>query len=49
MPPVESLRDVGEKVACAVGLSAIRNNTSGPYAFGDYQHDNDEERIEIHS
>jgi malate dehydrogenase (oxaloacetate-decarboxylating) len=45
MPPVESLRDVGEKVAFSVGLSAIRNNTSGPYSFGDFQHNNDEERM----
>ena len=45
MPPVESLRDVGEKVAFSVGSAAIRKNTSAPYAFGDFQHENDEERI----
>jgi malate dehydrogenase (oxaloacetate-decarboxylating) len=45
MPPMKSLRAVGGKVAYAVGLSAIREKISGPYAFGDFQHENDEERI----
>ncbi|KPJ98381.1 MAG: malate dehydrogenase [Nitrospira bacterium SG8_35_4] len=46
LPSVESLRDVGDKVAIAVGKAAIRGHISGPYAFGDFQHNNDEERLE---
>jgi hypothetical protein len=37
---------VGDKVAIAVGKAAVRGQISGPYAFGDFQHDNDEERLE---
>jgi len=46
MPSIESLRLVGDKVAIAVGKAAIREHISGPYAFGDFQHDNDEGRLE---
>jgi malate dehydrogenase (oxaloacetate-decarboxylating) len=46
LPSMESLRYVGDKVAIAVGKAAIREQISGPYAFGDFQHNNDEERME---
>lgn len=45
MPPVESLREVGRKVAFAVGCAAIRENVSGHCAFSEFQHRNDEERL----
>ncbi len=45
MPPMDSLRDVGTKVARAVGRAAIRGGVSGPYAFGDFQQENSEERL----
>jgi malate dehydrogenase (oxaloacetate-decarboxylating) len=45
LPPMESLRYIGDKVAVSVGKAAIREQISGPYAFGDFQHKNDEERM----
>jgi malate dehydrogenase (oxaloacetate-decarboxylating) len=45
MPPVESLREAGRKVAFAVGCTAIRENVSGHCAFSEFQHRNDEERL----
>jgi malate dehydrogenase (oxaloacetate-decarboxylating) len=46
LPSMESLRYVGNKVAIAVGKAAIREQISGPYAFGNFQHNNDEERMQ---
>jgi malate dehydrogenase (oxaloacetate-decarboxylating) len=45
MPPVELLRETGKKVAFAVGCSAIREGVSGPCAFSDFQHNNEEDRL----
>jgi malate dehydrogenase (oxaloacetate-decarboxylating) len=46
MPPVESLSEVSQKVALAVGLAAIRENVSGPCAFSTFQHNNERHRLE---
>lgn len=46
MPPVESLSEVSQKVALAVGLEAIRKNVSGPCAFSTFQHNNEQHRLE---
>ena len=46
MPPVESLSEVSQKVALAVGLAAIRENVSGPCAFSTFQHNNEQHRLE---
>ncbi|MFH1217442.1 MAG: NAD-dependent malic enzyme [Pseudomonadota bacterium] len=45
LPPVTSLRDVSEKVAQAVGETAIKSNVGHLCAFSDFQHDNDPERL----
>jgi malate dehydrogenase (oxaloacetate-decarboxylating) len=47
MPPMASLREVGLKVAVAVGLAAIREDISGPCAFSSFQHNNEEDRLQI--
>jgi len=46
MPPVESLSEVSQKVALAVGLAAIRENVSGSCAFSTFQHNNEQHRLE---
>jgi malate dehydrogenase (oxaloacetate-decarboxylating) len=46
LPPVESIREVSQKVALAVGLAAIRENVSGACAFSTFQHNNEEHRLE---
>lgn len=45
MPPVDTLYEVSEKVAVAVGLSAIREGVSAPCVFSAFQHKNDPERL----
>ncbi|MBI5556238.1 MAG: NAD-dependent malic enzyme [Deltaproteobacteria bacterium] len=45
LPPVSELQDVSLKVSQAVGLTAIRANVGHLCAFSDYQHDNDEEKL----
>jgi len=45
LPPITSLHDVGDAVAVAVALTAIREGISGPYAFGTFNHNNDEGRM----
>lgn len=45
LPPVTKLREVSLKVAKASGLSAIKANIGHLCAFSDFQHDNDEERL----
>jgi malate dehydrogenase (oxaloacetate-decarboxylating) len=46
LPPVESIREVSQEVALAVGLAAIGANVSGPCAFSSFQHNNEEHRLE---
>lgn len=45
MPPVQSLREIGLKVAVAVGRAAIQKGVSRPCAFSSFQHNNDEDRL----
>lgn len=46
LPPVDSISEVSQKVALAVGLAAIRDNVSGPCAFSTFQHNNEQHRLE---
>ncbi|MCB2182273.1 MAG: NAD-dependent malic enzyme [Desulfobulbaceae bacterium] len=45
LPPVKELREVSLKVAQAVGLTAINANVGHLCAFSDFQHDNDETKL----
>lgn len=45
LPPVTELRKVSLKVAQSVGFSAIKANIGHLCAFSDFQHDNDEKRL----
>ncbi|OKY76735.1 MAG: NAD-dependent malic enzyme [Desulfobulbaceae bacterium DB1] len=45
LPPVATLREVSQKVAQAVGLTAITANVGRLCAFSDFQHDNDPKRL----
>jgi len=45
LPPISELRNVSLKVAQAVGLTAIRANVGHLCACSDFQHDNDEEKL----
>lgn len=47
MPPIDTLAEVSRRVAIAVGRTAIHKNISGTYAFGSFQHNNDEERLKL--
>ncbi len=46
LPPVNELRQVSLKVAQAVGRTAIQANVGHLCAFSDFQHDNNEERLD---
>ncbi len=46
LPPVESIREVSQTVALAVGLATIAENANGPCAFSNFQHNNEEHRLE---
>ncbi len=46
-PPVQELRDVSYKVACAVGREAIKQNLSAPCLYSKFQHNNDPERLDL--
>ncbi len=45
MPKVRDIRKVGEKVALAVAMSAVKNNVSRPCVYSDFQHNDDEWRM----
>lgn len=45
MPPINTIRQVGKKVALAVAMAAVKNGVSRPCVYSDFQHDNDEARM----
>ncbi len=45
MPEISNIRQVAEKVALAVAMSAVENNVSRPCVYSDFQHDNNEWRM----
>jgi len=45
MPEIKNIRRVGEKVALAVAMSAVKNGVSRPCVYSDFAHNNDEWRM----
>ena len=45
MPPINTIRQVGKKVALAVAMTAVKHGVSRPCVYSDFQHDNDEARM----
>ena len=45
MPQINSIREVGQKVALAVAMCAVEKGVSRPCVYADFQHNNDEARM----
>ena len=45
MPPINTIRQVGKKVALAVAMTAVKHGVSRTCVYSDFQHNNDEARM----
>lgn len=45
VPRIASLKNISQKVALAVAMTAVELGVSRPCVFSDFQHDNDEQRM----